>query len=170
MNKMTLKKLGLLLCCLLLCGSCAGPNMHDSSYVSGQAEAFASSSSNDDVDTACSYFYFLWGRNAELNGRDDEAQEAYEKAIVCDGRSDYIVRRLAALLLRMGKKKQAIHWMEKLIAEKPHEIELKIFLADLYASIDEVAKAAAIYDQVLAHDPKNDTVMLKLGKLYLKNL
>lgn len=139
-------------------------------YAAGQAGAAAASNSNDEVDTACSYFYFLWARNAELNGRYDEAQEAYEKATVCDGRSDYIVRRLAALLLKIGKKKQAIHWMEKLIAEKPHEIELKVFLADLYASVDELSKAAAIYEQVLANDPKNDTVMLKLGKLYLKNL
>ncbi len=140
------------------------------SFIASGMEGLASPDSVDEVDTACSYFYFLWGRNAELNGHDDEAEEAYEKAIVCDGQDSYIVRRLAALLLKMGKKVQAINWMEKLIARHPEDVRIKIFLADLYASSDDTGKAVKIYKHILLTAPKNNTVMLKLGKLYLRDL
>jgi hypothetical protein len=33
-------------------------------------------------DMACSYFYFLWGKTAENNQNFEEAQEAYEKALL----------------------------------------------------------------------------------------
>jgi tetratricopeptide (TPR) repeat protein len=132
-------------------------------------EGLSSVDSKNEVDTACSYFYFLWARNAELNGRDDEAQEAYEKAIVCDGSDEYLVRRLAALLLKMGKRAQAINRIEKLIAARPADVNIKIFLADLYASTNEVQKAVNIYKSVLHQAPGNNTVMLKLGKLYMHN-
>ena len=161
-----------------LCVSCGGPGVRTESFNSGGMDGLASPDAKDDVDTACSYYYFLWGRYAELNGHDDEAQEAYEKSIVCDDQAEYVVRRLAALLLKMGKKKQAIQWMEKMIASRPDETKPKIFLADLYASLaydrgrsaDAVNKAVAIYKKILVKEPKNNAVMLKLGKLYLHNL
>jgi tetratricopeptide (TPR) repeat protein len=122
------------------------------------------------ADTDCSYFYFLWGRISEIDGRLDEALEAYEKAVVCDGEADYAVRHLAALLLRMNRKKQAISWVDKLVLSNPADPKIKIFQADLYSSMGEVDKAAALYEKVLHDDKKNTTALTKLGKLYLNNL
>ncbi len=151
---------------ILCCVSCVGPGM----YGPKVDDVLTAYDSKDDVDTACSYFYFLWARQAELNGRDDEALEAYEKSIVCDGQADHVVSRLAALLLKMGKNMQAVHWLKKMIAARPNELKLKIFLADLYASSSEPDKAIVIYEQGLLCAPKNNVVMLKLGKLYLHKM
>jgi len=153
----------------VLCVSCAGPGVRTNLSMNTGIRG-AAPDSNEDVDTACSYFYFLVARDAELNGRDAEAQEAYEKAIVCDGGAVYIVRRLAALLLKMGKREAAIRWMRKLIAARPDDIGTKIFLAELYTSIAENKKAVDIYEHILKLAPKNNAVMLCLGKLYLHNL
>ncbi len=153
-----------LIFCGLLLLSCAPHNMRVSNLTSYHKVREPA----DEVDHNCSYFYFLWARSAELDGHDDEAQAAYEKAIVCDPDSDYLVRRLSALLLRMGKTKQAVSWMAKLIAAQPHNVGLRIFLADLYASMGDLGKAEKIYLQALGHAPANSDIMLKLGKVYLR--
>ncbi len=153
----------------VLCASCAGPGIRTNLSMHGGIQGKAADS-KEDVDTACSYFYFLVARDAELNGRDNEAQEAYEKAIVCDGGAVYIVRRLAALLFKMGKRETAIHWMRKLIAARPDDTGIKIFLAALYTSIAEDKKAVNIYEHILKLEPRNNAAMLCLGKLYLHDL
>ena len=38
----------------------------------------------DTVDSNCAYFYFMWGRTAELEGKLEEAREAYEKVQIQD--------------------------------------------------------------------------------------
>lgn len=44
------------------------------------------------IDTACSFFYYSWGHSAELEGHLLEAQEAYNKALVCDQKSQFLQR------------------------------------------------------------------------------
>jgi len=122
------------------------------------------------ADTDCSYFYFLWGRTSEIDGRFDEALEAYEKAVVCDGDADYVIRHLASLLLRMNRKKQAIAWVDKLVLSNPADPRIKIFQADLYNSMGEVDKAALLYKSVLRDDKENTAALTKLGRLYLNNM
>jgi len=124
----------------------------------------------DKADTQCSYFYFLWGKTAEAEGRYDEALEAYEKAVVCDGEADYIIRNLTVLLLRMNRKQQAMDWVEKLIQANPDDQKVKLFQADLLAAMGEGDKAVAAYQSHLTAQPKDTEVLLKLGKQYLNSL
>ncbi|HSH14227.1 MAG TPA: tetratricopeptide repeat protein, partial [Desulfurivibrionaceae bacterium] len=104
--------------------------------------------STEAVDEECSYLYFMVGRNAELTGELDAAREAYEKALVCDLNSAPIMRRLAALLINMGNKREALGWMERIIAENPADVEARSFLANLYLSMEQPDKAEAIYLQI----------------------
>ena len=63
---------------------------------------------SEETDYGCAYFYFLWGRQAELDLQFDEALEAYEKALICDPDADYIARKIPILLLRMNRGEEAV--------------------------------------------------------------
>lgn len=122
------------------------------------------------ADTQCSYFYFLWGKSAEAEGRYEEALEAYEKAVVCDSAADYVIRNLTVLLLRMNRKQQAMDWVEKLIQANPGDQKVKLFQADLFGAMGEGDTAIALYQAYLAEQPNDPEVLLKLGKQYLGKL
>jgi tetratricopeptide (TPR) repeat protein len=119
-------------------------------------------------DRACSYFYFLWGSTAENNNRFDEALEAYEKALLCDGDSEYIKRGLALLLIRMDRRNQAADILEQIISKNPQDIENRLLLAKVYTSLGQEDKAIDIYKGILAIREDHDTLLL-LGTLYVQN-
>lgn len=122
----------------------------------------------ESVDQDCSYLYFLLGRNAELTGKLDDAREAYEKALVCDLHSAPIMRRLAVLLINMGNKREAVTWMERVIAENPEDVSARSFLANLYLSMEQPDQAEAMYREIIAKDEKDYDNRLSLGLLYAR--
>ncbi|MEN8135242.1 MAG: tetratricopeptide repeat protein [Thermodesulfobacteriota bacterium] len=124
--------------------------------------------SADYVESECSYFYFMWGRTAELEGKLEEAREAYEKALVCDLHAVQIMHRLAVLLINMDKKDVAAGWIKTIIDENPEDLASYGFLANLYVSMDEFAKAEEIYLGVIDKNPQDYDNMLLLGALYAR--
>jgi tetratricopeptide (TPR) repeat protein len=118
------------------------------------------------VDTSCSYFYFLWGCHAENNKQYNEAQEAYEKALICDPDSHYILDKLPLLLIKMGKYKGAAQWLRQIIADNPENITDKLLLARLDVLNDEIEEAIQLYKDILLLNPEDETILLRLGFLY----
>jgi tetratricopeptide (TPR) repeat protein len=157
------KKFLLLVILALLCSACGGGS-HE--FPVRLAEGL--DSSNDAVESECSYFYFMWGRTAELAGKLEEAREAYEKALVCDLHAVHIMRRLAVLLISMDKKEVAAGWIKAIVDENPADLSSYAFLANLYVSMDEFAKAEEVYLSVLAKNPQDYDNMLQLGALYAR--
>jgi tetratricopeptide (TPR) repeat protein len=146
------------------CGACAtGSNQTLSARLAEGLDP-----SKEAVEQECAYFYFMWGRNAELTGELPEAREAYEKALVCDLHSAEIMRRLAILLINMDKKREAATWMQRIIDENPEDKESRSFLANLYLSMDQPEKAEEIFQEILAKDPKDKDNRLYLGLLYAR--
>jgi tetratricopeptide (TPR) repeat protein len=119
-------------------------------------------------DMACSYFYFLWGKTAENNQNFEEAQEAYEKALLCDEESVHIKRNLAILLIKMDRKEQAARELEKIISRNPQNFEDRILLAKVYSSLGRNDEAVAIYQDLLETKEDHDTLLM-LGTLYAQN-
>lgn len=159
-----------LLGCVFLFMSCALPSLETPSQnkvptgfdeVEQQKEAGAS-------DMACSYFYFLWGKTAENNQSFEEAQEAYEKALLCDEESIYIKRNLAILLIKMDRKEQAARELEAIISMNPLDFENRILLAKVYGSLGRNDEAVAIYQGLLEIKEDHDTLLM-LGTLYAQN-
>ena len=118
------------------------------------------------VDRDCSYFYFMWGRTAELEEKFEEAREAYEKALVCDMHATHVMKRLAVLLINMDKKRDAVSWMKRMIVEDPGDISSYTLLANLYINMERFDKAESTYKEVLKRDPKDYNTMLMIGSLY----
>jgi tetratricopeptide (TPR) repeat protein len=150
------KKLTVILCCCLtlaLC-SCAGQNATFEQEV-------------EQTDRSCSYFYFLWGNQAEFNGDFEEALQAYEKALICDPSAAYVKEKLPTLLIKMGKFEEAAPWLYAAIAEQPENINYKLILANLLLQEDKTGEAIDLYHEILQLDPANESVSLQLGILYI---
>ena len=121
------------------------------------------------VDRGCSYFNFLWGKSAEIEGRYDEAIYAYKQALVCDRQAGHVIRSLVALLAKTGQREQAVDWVNKLVALDPKDPEARALLANLYSTtMERFGEAAEIYQAILADEPQNFNVRLLLGGLYAR--
>lgn len=151
----------------LFCGACAG-GVGGTGYQSSVRLAEGIDPSSDVTESECSYFYFMWGRTAELEGKLEEAREAYEKALVCDLHAVHVMHRLAVLLINMNEKDTAAGWIKTIIAENPDDMSSYAFLANLYVSMNEFEKAEAIYLDVLNKNPNDYENMLLLGALYAR--
>ncbi|MBU1233623.1 MAG: tetratricopeptide repeat protein [Proteobacteria bacterium] len=120
----------------------------------------------EQVDIACSYFYFLWACHAENNKEYNEAQEAYEKALICDPDSRYVLRKLPLLLIKMGKYQGAAQWLRKIIADNPDDIQDRLLLARLDVRNNEIEEAIQLYKEIIELTPEDETVLLRLGFIY----
>jgi tetratricopeptide (TPR) repeat protein len=121
----------------------------------------------DEADHACSYFYFLWARTAELAGKDEEALEAYEKALICDPTATLIVRKIPLLLARLHRSTEAIQRLEQYLNQHPLDIEPRMVLAKILVGKKKFQQAALQYRKVHAIDPDNVAPLLLLSELYL---
>lgn len=152
---------GLALCCLSCTPALRG--------VPGQPPFAADLEPYEEaVDRGCSYFNFLWGKSAEIEGRYDEAIYAYKQALVCDRLAGHVMRSLAGLLVKTGQQEEAVEWVNRLIALNPKDSESRVLLANLYSIMERFEEAAGMYQSILADDPNNFNVRLLLGGLYAR--
>jgi tetratricopeptide (TPR) repeat protein len=121
----------------------------------------------EEADHGCSYFYFLWGRHAELAGKNEEALEAYEKAIICDPKADPAIRKIPLLLVRLGRMEEAVAKLEQYIDEHPDRSGPRMLLAKILIRRGKLEEAAAQYRKVAARAPDDSTPLLLLSELYL---
>ena len=123
---------------------------------------------DDSVDTACAYFYFLWGKSAETEKKYDEALEAYEKSLVCDEKAEYVNRKLAVLLVSMGKKERAILQLEKMIEADPTDQQNRVLLGNVLSSMGRTAESRKVYEDILEVAPDDPHSLMMLGALYAR--
>ncbi|BDD86692.1 tetratricopeptide repeat protein [Desulfofustis limnaeus] len=116
-------------------------------------------------DLSCAYFYFLWGSHAELGNRLEEALEAYQKALICDPTAAYIAQKLPLLMIKMGDSEQARELLENNIKQDPRDTVSRSLLASIYIQQQKRSQAIEQYRAVIAYDPKNPEVLLRLGAL-----
>ncbi len=155
-----MKKIFLLITLTLMTISCAGISGRQTV---GNVEL---GQEKDLVDTACSYFYFLWGSGADREKLFAEAQEAYEKALVCDPKAIFIEKRLSVLLARMGKPNQALMWMSNVVEQDPGDMEAKFWMARIYTLMEKPNEALIVYKKILEDDPENLDALYYMGAIY----
>jgi len=163
-----LKKIRLLsiFCLLLLAAGCARqgntPVVQQNPSPSVVAEPQV-----EETDLECSYFYFLWGRYAELTNRFDEALEAYEKALICDPSADYIARKLPVLLLRLDRDQEAGDQLRKYLQVHPDETGARMLLAKILIRQQAYDGAVEQYKTIHRQHPDETRSLLLLAELYL---
>lgn len=121
----------------------------------------------EEADYSCSYFYFLWGRHAELAAKYNEALEAYEKALICDPAADLVVRKIPLLLLRLDRSDEAVAKLEEYLESHPRESGSRMLLAKIFIRQGKLQDAAAQFRKVHELTPDDSTSLLLLSELYL---
>jgi tetratricopeptide (TPR) repeat protein len=151
---------------LFYCAGCTSVSPEKVPVEQFVPEEIESTATPEQVDSSCSYFYFLWGTHAENNKRYVEAEEAFEKALICNPNSRYILRRLPILLIRMGKQHGAAKWLRTAIEQYPDDLQDRLLLARLDIRNNEIDEAIELYNELITMSPEDETLFLRLGFLY----
>ncbi|MCL7489665.1 MAG: tetratricopeptide repeat protein [Desulfobulbaceae bacterium] len=121
----------------------------------------------EETDYGCAYFYFLWGRQAELAMQFEEALEAYQKALICDPAADQVARKIPILLLRLDRGDEAVSTLESYLENSPEDTVTRMLLARVYIQLGEYSEAEKQYRMVHELDPSDITSLLLLSELHL---
>jgi tetratricopeptide (TPR) repeat protein len=151
-------------CLVLLLGGCA-----DKAAVSRADEVGkrSSAASNGEVDRACSTFYFLWGRHAELLLRFEEALEFYQKALICDEHADYISEKIPILLLRLERTNETEAWLADYLQAHPDKTGMRMLYAKVLLKQKKNAEAMREYQLISERHPDDVAILLLLSEMYI---
>lgn len=129
--------------------------------------AAALSRPKDGSDYGCSSFYFLWGCHAELEGKYEAALDAYEKALICDPKADFVIRKMPDILLRLNRSDDAAARLNEYLERKPDDAAARMQLAKIFVSGGKLDEAAEQYKKASTLNPKDSSALLLLSELHL---
>lgn len=153
----------LVVCVVLLLGGCQAK-----SGKPGHDEPSAQSSLDEgDIDTGCSYFYFLWGRHAELLLRFEEALDAYQKSLICDPKAEFINEKIPLLLLRLERTDEAALWLQAYLATHPDNTGMRMLYAKVLLRQKKNTLAMQQYKLISDRHPDDPAILLLLAEMYL---
>jgi tetratricopeptide (TPR) repeat protein len=127
-------------------------------------------------------YYFLLGRELEIEGKIDEAIAAHKRAIAMEPTSAELKAELAALYARQDRALEAVEMAEQALAHDPRNNEANRILGSVYAALieqktrlrpgDDTAKYASMAIAALekaASDGVGDLGLnMLLGRLYVQ--
>ena len=161
------KFLSALLLCALSLNACKPVGGKPSPAPPAPGKQQAAPTASAETDFACAYFYFLWGRNAELRQQFDEALEAYEKALICDSKAVYAQDKIPMLLLRLERPEEAAGWLDQYLQNNPGNVSMRMLYARILLGQQKNDAAMAQYRRILETHPDDPAVTLPLAEMYL---
>jgi tetratricopeptide (TPR) repeat protein len=105
---------------------------------------------------------------ARNDGRYDVALEEIRAAAVLDPGEPRIRRRLVELYVKAGNLEDALTQAIALRGLEPSEPANILVIGNLLSALGRTDEAIAAYDEVLAAEPTNVEILVKLGSLYTK--
>ena len=155
----------LLLCCLgIVLGGC---QQKPEPLPVAEPKPQIATTNDIDRDTSCSYFYFLWGRHAELLLHFDEALDAYEKALICDPQAEFINEKLPVLLLRLERTDEAEAWLKGYLDRHGENTGMRMLYAKVLIRQKKNEQAMQQYQLILNQHPDDPAILLLLAEMYL---
>jgi tetratricopeptide (TPR) repeat protein len=127
----------------------------------------ATSRGDTETDRACSYFYFLWGRHAELRLHFEEALEFYQKALICDEQAEYISEKVPILLLRLDRTDEAAIWLHNYLTSHPDKTGMRMLYAKVLLRQKKNTEAMRQYQLISERHPDDQAILLLLTEMYL---
>ena len=103
--------------------------------------------------------------NAKLYKKSYDVLTNYVKRFGID---EDVARLLEGLSFQLGKNKEAISWMQKLVDSNPGEIRYKGLLAETYGRNNQLDKAKDLYNEILISNPDNGYAHFGLSDIYKK--
>ena len=111
---------------------------------------------------------FLVGRDLEMEGRLQEALEAYTRALSKDPESVYLLKRAAELSARQNRLSEAVVYAERALELEPDNQGVRLFLGTLYRFRKDVASAERVLRDE-SGQPLNDDAAVLLYGIYADN-
>ena len=111
---------------------------------------------------------FLIARDLEIEGRLQEALDAYTRALSKDPESIYLLKRAAELCARQNRLAEAVVYAERALELEPTDEGVRLFLGTLYRLRKDVASA----ERVLLDEsgkPLNDDAAALLYGIYAES-
>jgi tetratricopeptide (TPR) repeat protein len=118
--------------------------------------------------TAGSSSYRMWvnlGKAYQEEGRTDEAEAAYRRALELDDRYADAWNNLAVVAHAQGRVADAISLYEEALRRDDSMEEIHLNLADAYLALGQPDEAERVYERALALDPANGRAWNNLGEL-----
>lgn len=89
-----------------------------------------------------------------MRGEDERALEQLQKAVECEGKTSITIKKIAELLVKLGRKQEAIKWLEESEQEIPEEgyppafmrAKLMFEMGQIEGSLEPAYKAAYLAD------------------------
>lgn len=110
-------------------------------------------------DSAETYFYL--GELSALQGRDDEAEALYVKAVTLDGKYAEALNALGGLYARHGRPGEAVEYLRR-AADLGYGPSFKN-LGSAYLQMKEGGRAVEAFERAVAENPKDAAAFLGLG-------
>lgn len=105
-----------------------------------------------------------YAENLSRIGEFDAALRAYDDLEKIEGIQDDISRKKFAICLTKKDYKRATTELKRLVARFPNRLDLQHILAEFYLSQGQQKEGEAIYQQILARNPKDAKANLVLAK------
>lgn len=111
-------------------------------------------------------FFFLKGDLLSQEGKSEAALESFKEAHYYDPSSSAVAYRIAIEYFRKSQLTDAVYWGLKAIERDPKNKDFKLFVAGLFTSKKDYAKAEDVYLELIKDDPKFPDAVLYLAALY----
>ncbi|MBO6516140.1 MAG: tetratricopeptide repeat protein [Bacteroidia bacterium] len=102
-------------------------------------------------------------------GQFKKSIEILEKYVDRFGINEDAARLLESLNFQIGKPKEALAWMKKLVESDPDDIRYQGLLAESYSRDEKWEEAKAIYFRILSKEPQNGYANFGLSEIYQKS-
>ena len=102
----------------------------------------------------------MWLQSAAIYfvcGEYDSSQDCTDKALLCDPDSAQAYLLRAQLCLEEDNSSDAVTALESYVSIEPTDLSTKTYLAQLYEETERYDDAAALYEQLSAEEPEEDT-------------
>ena len=122
------------------------------------------------ADPASAVAQYILGLCLEYSGQTPGAEKCYLKAMQLDSAAPDYPRVLGALLLNLGRLKEAVVYYSRaadLAGQTPASL---LDLAFAHVAADDARKAVECFEKVVKADPDNLTALMNLGLLYQEKL
>ncbi len=113
--------------------------------------------------------HYMSGALYDFEENYEEALKAYLTALKYDTSSAQIYKAIGRSYIRLRQRKTALHFLEKARQLAPTDRETLYYLAETYYEIRDFDNAEKCYQDLLALDPYNESLMENLAHLYRMN-
>ncbi len=109
-----------------------------------------------------------YGRALQMDGRDDEALDAYRKAIEIDPRHGDAYNNVATLYHENGDLNEAIRWYHEALRWYPNYDEIYVNLGDAHFKMGEIDTAAQMFEKALSIDGAKGSTWSNYGLILME--